>query len=77
MEKDNNNVTMFPGQTFLDIPPDRVLDAAKDLNLQCAIVVGRDAEGRLYLASSSGDAAEMLLLLELSKREVLEDIFYA
>lgn len=65
------NVIEFTAETFADIDPDDVLDGAKG-QLTEVLVIGRDNEGQLYLASSIADAGDQLLLLELLKRELVE-----
>lgn len=69
----NDNVCMFTGETYLDIPSDRILKSAIDENIENVIVLGRDPEGRLYFAASSGDVAEILLMLEVAKRDLLDE----
>lgn len=57
--------------TTLDIPPGRVLDAAKEQEIDPVVVIGRNKDGELYLASSTGDILEVNWLLDLAKRELL------
>lgn len=49
----DDNVVTFPGQTTLDIPADKVLEAAVG-QLDACMVVGIAKDGSLYLASSQG-----------------------
>jgi hypothetical protein len=60
----------FPGATFLDLEPERVLDGAKD-RLESVLVIGFDKDGQLYMAGSESDAGAMLLLLELAKARLM------
>ena len=54
-------------ETELDIPPNRVLDAAKD-RLDVVIVAGWDKEtGELYFASSTPQGGNIIWLLEKFK----------
>lgn len=69
----DNNVVPFIGETYLDIPADRVLQKAIEARIEPAVVLGRDPEGRLYFASSSGDIADVLLMLEVAKRDLLDE----
>lgn len=69
MEKDN--VVILPVETSLDICPNRILSAAID-KLENALVIGRDHEGHLYFASSMADAPSVLFLLELAKKQVMD-----
>ena len=66
-----SNVVYLPCQTTLDIHPNRVLECAND-NLESAIVIGEDKEGNLYFASSMGDNAHTLWLLEQAKQFLLK-----
>jgi hypothetical protein len=51
------NVVEFPGQTLLDIPPDKILENAKG-QLEQVIIVGVAKEtGELYLATSTPEVA--------------------
>jgi hypothetical protein len=64
-------VTVLPVSTKLDLRANRVLEAAIG-KLDTALVIGYDNDdGRLYVASSTGDPAELLLLLERAKACVL------
>jgi len=58
--------------TFLDIPPDRVLDSAKE-TLKSVILIGEDFSGEPYFASSMSSKGDMLLLLERFKQRILAD----
>jgi hypothetical protein len=56
-----------------DIPIDRVLFGAFDAKLEFVFVIGRGVDGELYMASSTGDAASLLLVLKLAEKQLLED----
>jgi len=58
--------------TKLDIPAHRVLSAAIDAKLESAMVIGWDSDGELYMASSMADGAELLWLLKLVEKRLLE-----
>ena len=58
--------------TRLDIPVERVLDAAKDAGIEMVLVLGRTKEGELYMAASTGDAPEILWLIECAKVHILD-----
>ena len=58
--------------TLLDIPTERVLRKATDSELKTAVVVGWDADGDFYFASSVADGGDVLWLLELAKKKLLE-----
>lgn len=58
--------------TRLDIPPERVLEAAKEAGLDQVIVIGRTKDSDLYMASSTGDGPEILWLIECAKGYILD-----
>ena len=66
------NVVDFTGVTKLDIPPDKVLESAKE-KLEQVIVVGvlKDTGG-LYVASNHSELATNYFNLELAKMHLLE-----
>lgn len=57
--------------TRLDIPPDRVLQAALDAGLTGVIVAGWDQDGQLYTASSYADGGDALWLVEKFKQRLI------
>lgn len=59
-----NNVTR------LDLPIDRVLDAAKGELTGC-VIIGYDNEGCEYFASTYADGGEVLWLLERCKKALI------
>ena len=60
-------------ETTLDLPPDRVLEAAVG-KLSTVLVLGYDAEtGEPYFAGSSADRGGALLLIERFKRQIVQD----
>lgn len=56
----------------ISLSPDQVLDGAKG-NLQSAVVIGVDASGEIYVASSDGQP-EAMALIDLAKRWMLNQI---
>ena len=59
--------------TRLDLPVDRVLEQAKGKLADGAVVVlGWDAEGELFFASNKADGGEVIWLLEMAKKRLLE-----
>jgi hypothetical protein len=64
-------VIRWAGVTMHDIPPERVLDAARDAELRCAVVLGYTPDGTEYFASSIADGADVLWLLERLKLKLL------
>jgi hypothetical protein len=57
--------------TRLDIPPDRMLEAAMG-QLETAIIIGYDKDGEEYFAASCADGADALWLIERAKKSLLE-----
>lgn len=66
-----DNVIKFNGLTKLDIPPDRVLESAMG-ELTDAVVVGWDKDGQFYFGSSVAGGPEVMWLLEVAKKKLLE-----
>ena len=66
-----DNVIPLGMATTLKMPVDPLLDAAKG-QLADVLIVGWDADGELYIASSSADCGEILWLIEKSKQRLLE-----
>lgn len=71
MNDNQGNVVLFNGITRLDIPADRVITAAVG-KLQDVIIVGYDKDGGFYFASSKASGPEVVWLLELAKKILLE-----
>jgi hypothetical protein len=58
--------------TYLDIPADRVLEAAVG-KLKTAVVIGYDKDDSVYIASSTGNKATIHYLAALAQKATLED----
>ena len=56
--------------TRLDLPVDRVLDAAKD-RLDSVVIMGYDKDGEEYFASTMADGGEVLWLMERLRIKLL------
>ena len=67
-----DNVTVLQTVTTLDLDAERVLNAAIEAKPKCAIVIGEDADGGLYFASSVSDGGTVLWWMEKAKRELME-----
>lgn len=70
----DDNVVVLDGPTRLDIPPERVLNGALESELESVLVVGWQKNGQLYKASSTGDAAAILLLLEHMRFDIMQQL---
>jgi hypothetical protein len=58
--------------TSLDIPAERVLQAAIDAGVTDIVLAGYDADGTEYFASSMADGGDALWLLERCKKRLLD-----
>lgn len=67
-----NNVIQLDIDTMQDIPVENVLGSAKEEKLQHCILLGSREDGSTYYASTTSDIAEMLLQIEIFKRQLLE-----
>lgn len=66
-----DNVVPLNNITKLKIPAKRVLKAAKKAGLTDVVIVGYDADGKEYFASSEPDAAEVSWLLDRAKFKLM------
>lgn len=66
-----SNVIPLNMVTSLDIPADRVLDAAKEAGLTRVVVMGYCEDGSEYFASSVADGGEVVWMIERSKLKLL------
>tara|TARA_Y100000310_G_scaffold67277_1_gene62575 strand:- start:20003 stop:20230 length:228 start_codon:yes stop_codon:yes gene_type:complete len=69
-----DNVVPLGNITRLDLPVDRVLDAAKErLDGEGGVIVlGWDKDGEVYFSGSMADGGVALWLLEKAKKALLE-----
>ena len=65
-------VSILPVATTLSIPVERVLTAALKADIRKVWVIGEDADGMLYFASSESDGGEALWWMEKAKRALME-----
>jgi hypothetical protein len=63
---------VFDGISRLDLPAERVLQAAIDARVETVVVLGYDADGEFYFASTKGDGGEVIWLMEIAKKKLLE-----
>lgn len=71
MTESNGIVIPLGNVTRLDIPADRVLEAAKG-ELKGCVVLGYDHEGNSYCASSLADGGEVIWLLRYCEKLLFE-----
>lgn len=65
-----SNVVKFTGITFLDMPPDTILEGALG-NLESVIVLGYTNDGEEYFAASMADGADALWHLQRAAHKLL------
>lgn len=65
-------VTVLPVLTRLNVPCERILNAALESTLQKVVLVGVDADGEMYFASSMADGGDALWWLEKAKKALLD-----
>lgn len=69
---DEENILTFDGVTRLDLSAERILQAAIDAKIESAVVLGYDADGEFYFASTKADGGEVIWLMEIAKKKLLE-----
>lgn len=67
-----DNVTVLPVVTTIDLPVERVLQAAIEAKPAFVLVIGEDSDGSLYFASSKSDGGEALWWMEKAKLALME-----
>lgn len=67
-----DNVVELSVVTRLDIPAERVLRKATESGLGKVVVIGYDREGEFYFASSVADGGDVLWLMALAKKKLLD-----
>ena len=65
------DVIMLNNITTLDIPPERVLDKAREMNLKHIVICGYTQDEDEYFASSVSSGPDVLWLLERCKIALL------
>jgi hypothetical protein len=66
----SDNVVVLNVDTKLDLPPERILTAAIEQNLDEAVVIGHK-DGKLYMAAGPADLAHVYLMLACALKEVM------
>lgn len=64
---------LFDGLTSLPESPESVLDKAKEWGMEKCIIVGYSPEGRMIFGGSFCEPGEIVLLLELAKKFVIDN----
>lgn len=78
---DDTNVVVGNFETTLDLPLERILQGARDANLEDALIVGYTSRGSgdpqigdFYMASQTVDVGKLLIMLERAKALLLRRI---
>lgn len=66
-----DNIVIWRGVTKHDLPPDRVLENAKE-KLKSVVIMGWDQDDEIYFASSLADSGDVMWLMEWAKKKLLE-----
>lgn len=65
-------VVEFDGITTADIPSEKLLQKAIDNKVEHVVIIGYDPEGKLYFASSDSSCGDVIWLIEMAKKMLLE-----
>lgn len=68
-------VVPFTGSTSCDLPVDDVLVGAREAGLKEVVVLGLEPDDALFMATSSGRLPDIMWLLKLAERLVLEQAY--
>lgn len=66
-----SKIIQFTGKTKNEIGPDVILDKAKGEVIEC-LVIGFQPDGQLYFAGSTGDVGQILTMIELAKKQLMD-----
>ena len=58
--------------TRLDLPPERIINNAPVTELESVVLIGWKGDGDFYFASSIANGPDVLWLMELAKKKLLE-----
>lgn len=68
-----NNIIPIGCITKLDMPADKILEAAKG-QLDGVVLIGFDKDGEVYAASSYADGGDIMWLLESCKMKMFDSL---
>ncbi|CAB4164485.1 hypothetical protein UFOVP826_42 [uncultured Caudovirales phage] len=66
-----DNVVPFPGLTKAWVPPEKVLDGAKEANLSEVLILGYNEDNTLHIYSSTSDIAQLLLMVKRVEKQLV------
>ncbi len=70
----SDNVIPLDVETFQDIDPKKITEAADKVDFEHVMIVGWEKNGEMYFASSQGSAVEIVLDLEICKRMIMDGL---
>lgn len=59
--------------TLLDLPVERVIDGAREADLETIVILGYDQDGMEFFSSNKADGGGVLWLMERLKRQLLDN----
>jgi hypothetical protein len=68
----SDNVVILPVVTSLSLPPERILNAALEADLDTVLVLGYDKAGNFYFAGSEASGPENVWLCEMGKHKLIQ-----
>lgn len=68
------DVVILPVETTLDLPLDRILDAALAAEITDCLLMGYDRDGQFYMAAQTNDSGKLLVLLERARSVVRQQL---
>ncbi len=68
------NVINFTGETILPCDANRSLQAAKDWGMEQCVIIGMKPDGTPMYGGNTSDAGDILIMLEITKKFILENM---
>jgi hypothetical protein len=65
-------VVLFTGITKLDLPAERIIGGAAKANLDAVVIIGFDGDGDFFFSANKADGGEVLWLMELARKKLME-----
>lgn len=69
------DVIPFTGLTYAKDDPEAILEKAKVWNMERCVIIGYDEKENMKFGGSFCEAGEILMLLELAKKFIIENHF--
>lgn len=70
----SDNVVNIGVSTTLDLPSERILGGAREREITDIVLLGYDKDGEFYMACAPADLRDMLVLVELAKRQIMDSL---